>query len=297
MTSHFVQVNDLNFHYLAQGPGKPTGEDGHRATSAVVLLHGWPQTSDCWNQIITDLARDHLVIAPDLRGYGLTDKPLSGFDKRTMASDVRGIMDSLGVESAHIVGHDRGARVAHRLALDSPERVETLAVLDIAPTHAMFTGGRMETAEGYFHWLFHMQKDLPEALTAGRVGPYLRYFFERWTFRRDRLDPHIDGYIRSFEQPGAMRSGFNDYRATHEDLAHDQVDADNGAKISAPLLALWGAQGLAANTQIAEVWNRYAENVLARPIENCGHFIPEEAPEELLAELRSFWAECDPATP
>ncbi|VEW10171.1 Fluoroacetate dehalogenase [Brevibacterium casei] len=189
------------------------------------------------------------------------------------------------------LAHSRAGRVAHRLALDSPERVATLTVLDIAPTHAMFTNGRMRTAEGYFHWLLHMQKDLPEALTAGRTAEYLRYFFERWTVRRDRLDPHIDDYVRAFEQPGAMRAAFDDYRATHEDVAVDEEDFRAQRKLTMPVLALWGAGGLAANTDIATVWESYTENVDGRAIPDCGHFIPEEAPETLVSELREFWSQ------
>ncbi|MCM1013607.1 MULTISPECIES: alpha/beta hydrolase [unclassified Brevibacterium] len=261
-----------------------------------MLLHGWPQTASCWRDVIPglygpDADTQYHVIAPDLRGYGLSDKPTEGYDKRSMSRDILGIMDSFGVDRAHFVGHDRGGRVAHRLALDSPERVSSLAVLDIAPTHAMFTNGRMRTAEGFFHWLLHMQKDLPETLTAGRTAEYLRYFFERWTVRRDRLEPHIDDYVRAFEKPGAMRAGFDDYRATHEDVALDDEDFRAQRKLTVPVLALWGAGGLAANTDITTVWESYTENLDGRPIPDCGHFIPEEAPETLLSALREFWSQ------
>lgn len=283
MRSAFVTVDTLSFHCrLNEAPDH---------VPAVILLHGWPQNSSCWRTVAAGLGTEVRVVAPDLRGYGLSDKPVGGYDKRTMARDVVGIMDALGITSAHIVGHDRGARVAHRLALDSPERVDTLTVLDVAPTHAMFTNGRMRTAEGFFHWLLHMQKDLPEQLTAGNVEPYLRYFFERWTLRRDLVEPHIGSYVRAFEQPGAMRAGFDDYRATHEDIADDDVDHRAGSTIDAPVLALWGADGLAANTDIAGVWEKYANDVRGRAIADCGHFIPEEAPQVLLAELHDFWSE------
>lgn len=289
MDARFITVDDNSFHCLVSEPADDSAE-------AVILLHGWPQTAGCWRDVIPrlhgpDADARYRVVAPDLRGYGLSDKPADGYDKRSMAWDILGIMDSLGIDRAHFVGHDRGGRVAHRLALDSPERVATLTVLDIAPTHAMFTNGRMRTAEGYFHWLLHMQKDLPEALTAGRTAEYLRYFFERWTVRRDRLDPHIDDYVRAFEQPGAMRAAFDDYRATHEDVAVDEEDFRAQRKLTMPVLALWGAGGLAANTDIATVWESYTEQVDGRAIPDCGHFIPEEAPETLVSELREFWSQ------
>lgn len=293
MNSHFVTVDSVKFHVLVAGPDHGPGSGGPAAPTPVVLLHGWPQTSNCWRDIIPTLGEDHRVIAPDLRGYGLSEKPITGFDKRTMAADVLEIMNTLGLERAHIVDHDRGARVAHRLALDAGDRVASLSVLDIAPTHAMFTSGRMRTAEGFFHWLLHMQKDLPESLTSGRTGEYLRYFFERWTHRRDRIDPFIDEYVRAYEQPGAMRAAFDDYRATAVDVAQDEVDQSEGHLVDSPVLALWGAEGLAAKTDVEGVWNRYATDVSARAIAECGHFIAEEAPEVLLTELEEFWANID----
>lgn len=277
--SYMVDVDGLRMHVHTSGERGP----------AVVLLHGWPQDHRCWLPVIPDLARDHRVIAPDLRGYGLTDRPRGDYTKRTMAADIARLLDILDIGEVDVVGHDRGARVGHRFALDHSDRLHTLTVLDVAPTHAMMTSGTPTTTEAYFHWLLHMQTDLPDLLTNGRVEPYLRYFFDRWSFRKDRMEPLIPGYVAAFERPGAMRAGFDDYRATHADVADDEVDLRAGRRVTAPLLALWGGRGLADTASVPEAWRGYADDVTGRALDDCGHFIPEEAPAELLAELRRFW--------
>lgn len=284
-----IDLPSLRMHYTSD-------QADDDSAPAVVLLHGWPQTSACWDELRPQLTSRYQLLAPDLRGYGLSDKPHEGYTKRRMAADIVELLDELGIERAHLVGHDRGARVAHRFALDHPGRLRTLTVLDVVPTHAMFSAD-MATAAGFFHWLFHMQRDLPEAMTAGREDQYLRYFFQRWTLRRDRVEPRIAKYVQSFTQPGAMRAGFEDYRATWEDLDHDDQDQRAGRVVTVPTLALWGDHGLAAGAPVLEKWAAYvADGPGARPlleggpIEKCGHFIPEERPQELAARLRDFWA-------
>jgi haloacetate dehalogenase len=271
-------VNGLRMHYQRAGDGPP-----------LVLLHGWPQTSHCWRLVLPELARTHTVIAPDLRGYGRTDKPLTGYDKRTMAGDVSELIRVLGFSSASVVGHDRGARVAHRWALDRPEEVERLAVLDIIPTREMWRQDAVRAA-GYWHWLFHLQPDLPELLAGRDVGAYLGYFFEHWTYNRHGLPADaVAEYVRAFSVPGALRAGFSDYRASFpDDATHDDADFDAGRRLAMPLLALWGADGLARTHDVLETWKGYANNVRGRAIEECGHFIAEENPEALLRELRTF---------
>lgn len=281
--AQLISLPSLRVHYREYGQQSDS-------RPAVVLLHGWPQTSACWEDLLPHLD-DHRVIAPDLRGYGLSDRPTEGYTKKRMAADLVELLDALELDQVHLVGHDRGARVAHRFALDYPQRLRTLSVLDIVPTHAMFSAD-MRAAAGFFHWLFHMQDDLPETLTQGREAEYLRYFFHRWTLRRDRLEPRIPKYIRSFTQPGAMRSGFDDYRATWQDVEDDDADQHHGNLVSVPTLALWGDHGLPAGAPVLEKWRSYvAEGTLLRggPIPDCGHFIPEERPEELAAELLNFW--------
>jgi haloacetate dehalogenase len=230
-------VNGLRMHYLRAGEGPP-----------LFLLHGWPQTSHCWHEVLAPLAETHTVIAPDLRGYGRTDKPKTGFDKRTMAADVAALADHLGFGRVAVAGHDRGGRVAHRWALDRPDQVDRLAVLDIVPTRAMWQ--RLDTiAKTSWHWLFHLQPDLPELLAGQNVAGYLGYFFERWTYQRRRLD----------------------------------ADA-----VTQPLLALWGANGLLAALPALEIWQEYANDVTGEALAECGHFLPEEQPDEVVSHLRKF---------
>ena len=272
-------VNGLRMHYLAAGDGPP-----------LFLLHGWPQTSHCWHHVLEPLAETHTVIAPDLRGYGRTDKPKTGYDKRTMAADVAALADHLGFPKIAVAGHDRGGRVAHRWALDRPDQVDRLAVLDIAPTRAMWQ--RLDTgiAKAYWHWLFHLQPDLPELLAGQNIAAYLGYFFERWTYQRHGLDPDsVAEYVRAFSQPGALRAGFDDYRASFPDDAElDDADFAAGKRVTQPLLALWGANGLLGTLPTLEIWQEYANDVTGEALAECGHFLPEEQPGEVVAHLRKF---------
>jgi len=276
-----ASVNGVRLHYRRTGDGSP-----------VVLLHGWPQTGHCWRHVSGELARDHTVIVPDLRGYGRSDKARTGMDKRTMAADVSALVRSLGFDRVAVVGHDRGGRVAHRWALDRPGEVERLAVLDIAPTRATWARFDAELGAKYWHWLFHLQPDLPERLAGADIAGYLGYFFEKWTFAREGLEPAaVAEYVRAFSQPGALRCGFDDYRADTVDAAHDAADADAGRRLGVPLLALWGAEGAMASLPILDLWREYstdAELVAGRALGGCGHFVPEEAPDALVSELRAF---------
>lgn len=273
-------VNGLRMHYRYAGSGP-----------LVVLLHGWPQTSYCWRHLIGPLSSAYTVVAPDLRGYGRTDKPVGGYDKRTMAGDVRELVHSLGHRRVRLVGHDRGARVAHRYALDHPEEVEKLAVLDIIPTRAMWENLDARVARQYWHWLFHLQPDLPELLVGANVGGYVRYFLEKWTVNRHAFDDAaVDHYVRAFSQPGALRAGFDDYRASFPaDQSDDEVDA--GRKLELPVLALWGASGLLGSLPTLDIWREYAADLRGVGLEECGHFLPEERPAEVLTHLEKFLAE------
>ncbi|MEV5349297.1 alpha/beta fold hydrolase [Streptomyces achromogenes] len=278
VTTGVAHVNGVRLHYTRAGSGP-----------LLMLLHGWPQTSLCWRPVLGDLAATHTVIAPDLRGYGLSDKPASGYDKRQMAADIAELMRHLGFDRAAVVGHDRGARVAHRWALDRPDQVEKLAVLDVVPTREMFLRLDASVASGYWHWLFHLQPDLPELLVGSNVRAYLEYFFERWTYNRHSLAPDVvDAYVRAFSRPGALRAGFDDYRAQETDLALDDEDAAGGRRLTMPVLVLWGSVGLPARLPTLDIWRRYADDVTGACIPECGHFIPEERPDVLLTRLREF---------
>ncbi|MFD6792695.1 MULTISPECIES: alpha/beta fold hydrolase [Prauserella salsuginis group] len=274
-------VNGIRMHYRRAGDGPP-----------VVLLHGWPQTWFCWRNVIESLAKRHTVIAPDLRGYGRTDKPLGGYDKRTMAGDVSELVSGLGFDRVAVAGHDRGGRVAHRWALDRPDQVERLAVLDIIPTREMWKRLDADVGRGYWHWLFHLQPDLPERLAGQDVAGYLGYFFERWTYRRDVFTPEVvDEYVRAFSAPGALRAGFDDYRASFpDDAEHDDADAEAGHRLTMPVLAMWGSAGLLGSLPSADIWRGYADHLTAAEISECGHFLPEEQPDVVAGQLRDFFA-------
>ncbi|QXV60248.1 alpha/beta fold hydrolase [Amycolatopsis sp. TNS106] len=279
LDSETASVDDIRLHYLRAGEGP-----------ALFLLHGWPQTSFCWREIIGELAETHTVIAPDLRGYGKSDKPRDGYDKRTMAADVAALATHLGFERVSVVGHDRGGRVAHRWALDRPDQVDRLAVLDIIPTRELWK--RLDTGIGraYWHWLFHLQPDLPELLAGRDIAAYLGYFFERWTHQRQGLSREaVDEYVRAFSAPGALRAGFDDYRASFpHDAEADDADFDAGRRLELPVLALWGASGLLRKLPTLEIWKDYANDVSGTAIEECGHFLAEERPRALLENLKPF---------
>ncbi|MEV5596500.1 alpha/beta hydrolase [Streptomyces sp. NPDC052496] len=283
-TTGVAEVDGLRLHYTRAGSGP-----------LVVLLHGWPQTSRCWQPVLGELARDYTVVAPDLRGYGRSDKPTTGYDKRRMAADMAGLVESLGFARAAVVGHDRGARVAHRWALDRPGQVERVALLDIVPTREMLRRMDATIAAGYWHWFFHLQPDLPERLVAPDIRGYLEYFFERWTYHRHALtDEAVDAYVAAFSRPGALRAGFDDYRAAEDDTALDDADFAEGRLLTVPVLALWGSAGLPARLPTLDIWRDYSadpDQVTGAEIAECGHFIAEEAPEALLGHLREFLPE------
>jgi len=273
-----ARVNGIRMHYVVEGAG-----------TLLMLLHGWPQTWYCWRKVIPTLAEHYTVVAPDLRGYGLTDKPASGYDKRTMAADIRALVHHLGFERVVLVGHDRGARVAHRYGLDHPNDVEKFVVLDVIPTRAMWDRLDLVLARGFWHWLFHLQPDLPELLVADRVETYLRYFFERWTYNRPPVEEAVAEYVRAFSRPGALRAGFDDYRASFpDDFDLDEANAQAGDKLRMPLLALWGGAGLVGTLPALDIWRQYADDVRGESIPECGHFLPEERPDAVLDCLLDF---------
>jgi haloacetate dehalogenase len=274
-------VNGIRMHYLRAGEGPP-----------LFLLHGWPQTSHCWHRVLEPLAEGHTVIAPDLRGYGRTDKPVTGYAKRTMAADVAALAEHLGFGRIAVTGHDRGGRVAHRWALDRPDQVERLAVLDIVPTRAMWQRLDGDLAKASWHWLFHLQPDLPELLAGANVAAYLGYFFERWTHQRHGLAAEaIAEYVRAFSAPGALRAGFDDYRASFPDDAElDDADFAVGKRLTQPVLALWGADGLLGALPTLDIWREYAADVTGTALAECGHFLAEEQPAAVVDHLRRFLA-------
>jgi haloacetate dehalogenase len=244
-----------------------------------------------WRKVAPALLDQYCVVCPDLRGYGDSEKPREGYDKRTMARDIHLLMEALGHSRYAVVGHDRGARVAHRLALDYSDAVSKLCVLDIVPTHTVFSNTGRELAAAYWHWFFFQAPDLPEIMLGAAAEPFLRYMLRALTFRAGAIEePMVQEYLRAFTLPGTIRAGLEDYRAAAtSDFADDERDLDR--HVRCPLLAIWGEFGKMHKLfDVLATWREKAQDVRGRPIA-CGHFIPEEAPRELLAELRAFLSE------
>jgi haloacetate dehalogenase len=280
-----VEASDAEINLVRGGEGPP-----------VLLLHGYPQTHSMWHSVAPRLAENFTVVATDLRGYGDSSKPFGSEDhatysKRAMAADQVQVMESLGFLSFAVVGHDRGGRVGHRMALDHPDRVTRLAVLDIVPTrHVYATVGR-ELATAYYHWFFFIQPyDLPETLIGADPGYYLRKKLGGWGTKLDTFAPEaLAEYERCFGDPATIHASCEDYRAAASiDLDHDDADRDEGRKVTCPLLALWGDRGAMGRLyDVANVWREYARDVRGGPID-AGHFLAEERPEETARELANF---------
>jgi haloacetate dehalogenase len=280
-----VDVDGVRIHARVGGEGPP-----------VLLLHGYPQTHVMWHEVAPALAETRTVVVADLRGYGDSGKPASdaahaSYAKRAMAADMAGLMTALGHERFALVGHDRGARVAHRFCLDHPDRVERAAVLDIVPTRHVFANVDRALATVYDHWFFLAQPpDLPEVLIGGAPEYFLCRKLDQWSGPHATFTEEAMGeYIRCFADPETIRASCEDYRAAASiDLEHDDADAAAGRRIPCSLLVLWAARGyVGAAYDVLEVWREYADNVGGRAIDS-GHFIPEEAPVETIAALRQF---------
>ena len=279
------QSSGAQIHYRRAGAGDP-----------VLLLHGYPQTHACWHEIAPKLAQQYTVICPDLRGYGDSSKPVgledhSNYSKRAMALDMVELMASLGFERFHLVGHDRGGRVSHRLAADHPQRVHTLTVLDISPTLRMFESTNMEFARAYYHWFLMLQPPpLPEQMLAGQVPFNLLGRIGREEPDLSKFNEEaVREYVRCFADPAAIHASCEDYRAAGTiDLEHDRADRAAGRKLPMPMMTLWGANAVVGTMfDCLADWKAVADNVIGRAMPS-GHFVPEEAPQETLAEIERF---------
>jgi haloacetate dehalogenase len=262
----------------------------------VLLLHGYPQTHVMWHKVAPMLAPFYTLVVPDLRGYGDSAKPATDADhtpysKRAMAGDLAGLMADLGFERYAVVGHDRGGRVAHRLAADHEDRVVKLAVLDIAPTEHMYRLTDMEFATGYYHWFFLIQPaDMPERMIGSDPEFYMRRKMGHWSADGSVFDDAaMAEYIRCFSMPETIHGSCEDYRAAATvDLVHDREDMAAGRKLACPVLALWGSKGLVARKfDVLAAWRERAGDVSGGPVE-CGHFLAEESPEDTFVRLRDF---------
>jgi haloacetate dehalogenase len=268
------------------------------ARPPLLLLHGFPQTHAMWHKVAARLRARFTLVLPDLRGYGDSDKPEgpadhSAYSKRTLALDVLTLMRGFGFEQFFVCGHDRGGRVAHRLALDHPQAVSALALLDISPTLAMYERTTMEFARAYYHWFFLIQPaPLPETLIGAAPSFYLRTKLGGWG--SEGLAPFdaraLAEYERCFASPGAVHAMCEDYRAAATiDLDHDRADA--ARRIDCRTHVLWGERGVVHRlfTPLEDWQAKCAQEVTGRAVPT-GHYIAEEAPDLLAGELEAFFA-------
>lgn len=265
----------------------------------VILLHGFPQNHRCWEEIAPVLAQDYDVIVPDLRGYGDSDAPENDADnsvysKREMARDIVGVMEALGIGSAMVVGHDRGARVSYRMALDHPERVRRLAILEVVPTGDFWASWNADLALAAYHWTMLAQPaPLPEQMILGMGPEYFDWCLSSWT-KAKSLDAFSDVALESYRvqgsDPARVAAMCHDYRAGATfDRALDEADRAAGRQITCPLLFLWADAGFPARTEDPlALWRGWAPEVTGGTIPGTGHFMPEEAPEPVLAALQTF---------
>jgi haloacetate dehalogenase len=275
-----LPVNGTTIHAVRGGAGPP-----------ILLLHGYPQTHAMWHRVAPRLADKFTVICPDLRGYGDSAKPTSDeshepYSKRVMAEDQLELMRALGFERFGLAGHDRGARVARRLALDHGDAVCRLAILDIVPTETIYATLNHERATTVWRYFFLVQpRDLPERLIGADPGFYLDWTLREWCGTPDALDETaLSEYRRCFDA-GTIHAGCEDYRAGATiDLAHDGADS---TRIRCPLLALWSARGIGSSYDVLSIWREQADAAHGRALD-CGHFLAEERPEETTTELISF---------
>lgn len=277
-----IIANGLRHHLRTAGD---TGPD-------MVLLHGWPETSYCWRGVMTALASEYRMVAPDLRGFADTDKPDGAHDKATVAGDIRAIMDERGIERTILVGHDIGARVAMRLALDTPERVAALVVINgrYPPLGSLRTDDRDQVAQRWY-FFFQQHPDLVEALVSNNVRAYYEHFLDQWSHPSYRFsEDDIAEYVRAFSQPGAIRGGCAHYQAAlNED--EEQWAADVGKQITTPTQIIWGADDPCSPPYYTDGYHRVFTDILFHFIAECGHFPQEEKTDETVAVIRKFLAD------
>ena len=275
---------------------------GNPAGPPLVLLHGYPQTHVMWHRVAQRLAPHFSLVIPDLRGYGDSSKPLPAatpaldhaqHSKRLMAADIAALMSKLGHARFAVVGHDRGGRVAHRLALDHADRVERLAVIDILPTLDMYDATDMRFASLYYHWFFLIQPaPLPERMIGGDPTFYLRWTLGAWgTTGLDSIEPEaLAEYERCFGRADAIHAACEDYRASASiDLEHDRASRVAGERIACDLFVLWGERGVVGKLfEPMTAWRAQCAGEVSGQMLPAGHFIPEELPDETAALLEAF---------
>ena len=285
-TRNKLRANGVEINTLVKGDGPP-----------LLLLHGYPQSHLIWHRVAPELARHYTVVAPDLRGYGDSEKPKglsdhSNYSKREMARDQVEVMHLLGFESFYLCGHDRGGRVSHRLAVDHPNAVKRMMLLDISPTLTMYEQTSMEFASAYWWWFFLIQPTpFPEAMVAAAPETFLRKKIGWGYGGLSAFTPETyAAYLGHMSDPATMHAMCEDYRAAASiDLEHDRADRVAGKKLTCPLHVIWGEHGVVNRCfKPVEDWRQVASDVRGGTLP-CGHYIPEEVPAALLQEMRAFF--------
>ncbi|MGA9754059.1 MAG: alpha/beta hydrolase [Desulfobaccales bacterium] len=269
--SHFAQVNGIRLHYVKMGKGP-----------LLVLLHGWPQTWYEWHKVMPALAGKFTVVAPDLRGLGLSEKTQTGYDKHTIANDVAALIKHLGAGSAMVVGHDMGGKVAYVLSLLHPELVTKLIMVDCMPPGTE----NMDPAKGgMWHYGFHMAAEFPEMLTKDRERAYIAAQMTQWLHQKDAITRDaLDEYAKHYASPGGMTAGFNYYRTLPDDAKFLAAYVDR--KFAMPVLTVAGRYGVSDN--LFKAMMQKADNLKGVIAEESGHFVPEEAPAFLIEQIVNF---------
>jgi len=275
----------IEISYLIGGNGPP-----------LLLLHGFPQTKAIWSQVAPELAKHFTVVAADLRGYGASSKPHgksdhSTYSKRSMAADQHALMKSLGFDQFFLLGHDRGGRVSHRLAMDFPKSVLRLMVLDISPTLTMYENTTMAFAKGYWHWFFLIQPEpVPETMIGANPEYWLKNHMGRHAGTEIFSSERWAEYLAGASHSESMHAMCEDYRAAASiDLIHDREDRSTGKKLQMPLKVLWGEHGLVNKCfKPLDDWKEVAITVTGKAVPS-GHYIPEEIPDLLLDEAKEFF--------
>ncbi len=271
-----IKANGITQAYRECGNGPP-----------LVLLHGWPQTSYAWRKVMNRLAPHYRCIAPDLRGMGDTDKPVSGYDIRTIATDIHELVAELGLKDVYLVGTEWGGLAARRYALDWKGELDRLFVVDIVPHDQMLANLTPAMARGAWHFFWNSVPDLPEKLVDHDVRLYLQTLFRPKYHYPAHMVEAIDEFVRAYSKPGGLGGGFAYYIALFEE--NPAIDAENPKdRIQEKIRLLWGNSGGMGVFDVMEMWKTCAPHATGRGLDNCGHYIHEEQPDILAEEIRNF---------
>lgn len=284
MDSHYTNINGIKLHYVTGGI-----ENG----PVCLLLHGFPESWITWRKVIPSLENHYKIVAVDLRGYGDSDKPegIRNYTNKLMASDIAGILAELKLTSAYVVGHDRGARVARRMAYDYPELINRLALIEIMPMEYVYSLSAEEAAKKYWHWVFQVVSDLPETLISGKEEEYLKFLLSRGDglFERLNSDGSWEEYLSHWKKPGAVKAALSDYRASYKfDLPDYQEMVESEDKLNIDTLLLWAENGNLSGLPVEEIWKQSINNVTGYELKNCGHYLLEEIGEEVAKYILEF---------